>query len=144
MAKEANIIVNGLPIEVTKAGRCTAFLIDQEEWPLLRTRIRLQVENVLKGSVGLDQLNFYRYEWCGDYIRNGTPEWNAIREGERSVFFLEPVGTEFRAFSDYTYTRLSIFTGYHTTEEIRGESVPEQIFWLMLTPGPQTDSELFA
>lgn len=144
MSKEAAIIVNAIPIKITAVSRCTRYHIANEEWPLIKTRFRLRVENSLKGSVALGDVDFYRYEWCGDYIRNGTPEWDRIWEGQRSVFFLEPLESDIRAFSDHTSSRHRIFTGYHKTEEIRGDSAAEKLFWLMTTPGQDTDPELFA
>jgi hypothetical protein len=150
MAKEAPIVVVGIAKSISIAATCRMFdsTISAEksesEWPLALKLVTLQVENVLKGLSDVHEVSFYRYEWCGDYIRNGTPEGNRIDTDSRSVYFLRWEQNSLRAFNDYTYTRLPIWSGRHETNDIQGNSIEERLVWLMMTPGDNMNRETFA
>ena len=94
MAKEAPIVVVGVAKSVTRVASCRTFDSSvsseklEDEWPLSLKLVSLEVENVLKGSSDVREVSFYRYEWCGDYVRNGTPEVAGISAGSRSIYFL--------------------------------------------------------
>src|SRR5262245_1669960 len=94
MAKDAPIVVVGTAKSIKTIGACRIFdssisaQQSEDEWPLSLKFVTLQVENVLRGLSDVRELSFYRYEWCGDYIRNGSPEINAVDAERRSVYFL--------------------------------------------------------
>jgi len=150
MAKAAPIIVVGVAKSVRILGRCRRFdasisaETSESEWPLSLELVTLRIENVLKGLSDTPEVSFYRYEWCGDYIRNGSPEINTIDPGRRSVYFLRTDNNHLRAFNDYTYTQRPLWSGRHETTNIQGNSIEEQLVWLMMTPGADLDQEAFA
>ena len=150
MAKGAPIVVVGTAKSINTVGACRIFdssicaQQSEDEWPLSLKLVTLAVENVLRGLSDVRELSFYRYEWCGDYIRNGSPEVNSLDTETRSVYFLRTDQNYLRAFNDYTYTRLPLWSGRHETSEIQGNSVEEQLVWLMMTPGADMKSEAFA
>jgi hypothetical protein len=114
------------------------------QWPLSLKLVSLQVENVLKGFSDVREISFYRYEWCGSYIRNGTPEVAGISAGSRSIYFLRMDNNYLRAFNDYTYTHLRLWSGRHENSEIQGDSIVERLIWLMISPGHDMNGEEFA
>ena len=150
MAKEAPIVVVGVAKSVTRVASCRTFDSSvsseklEDEWPLSLKLVSLEVENVLKGSSDVREVSFYRYEWCGDYVRNGTPEVAGISAGSRSIYFLRMDNNYLRAFNDYTYTHLPLWSGRHENTEIQGDSIDEQLIWLMMSPGHDMNGEAFA
>jgi len=150
VAKEAPIIVVGVAKSVSTVTACRSFdssVTDQksdDEWPLSLKFVTLDIENVLKGFPNVSEIGFYRYEWCGNYIRNGSPEINNIDLKSRSIYFLRLEQNELRAFNDYTHTHLPLWSGQHRTADIQGNTIQEQLIWLMMTPGENMDEEAFA
>lgn len=151
MAKEAPIVVVGIAKSVTTVASCRTFdssisaqESEEKEWPLSLKLVSLQVENVLKGLSDAREVSFYRYEWCGDYIRNGSPEVGSLNAGGRAVYFLRTDKNNLRAFNDYTYTHLRLWSGRHENAGIQGNSMEERLVWLMITPGQDMDGEAFA
>jgi hypothetical protein len=150
MTKEAPMVVVGVAKSVAIVASCRIFdsSVSPEksgdEWPLSLKLITLDVENVLKGLPNVHEVSFYRYEWCGNYIRNGTPEVKLIDPGSRGIYFLRSENNYLRAFNDYTYTHLRLWSGFHKTADIQGDSLEERIVWLMMTPGADINGEAFA
>jgi hypothetical protein len=108
------------------------------------TRIRLQIEQVLKGPLGGDRLNFYYYTYSLENDRDlGVPRFRPI-PGDRRIFFLQGFDGGYRSVGDVTDYTLAVKSGYHRRDFCGGKPIGCCIAETLLTPGEGYDPRRFA
>lgn len=108
------------------------------------TKITLRVEQVLKGTVGTDQLDFYYYTFSRENGRDlGIPRYLPVI-GERRIYFLQAFQKGYRSVGDVADYTLPVESGYHDQDFCRGKSVGCCVAEILLVPGQGYDSEAFS
>src|SRR5690348_12303910 len=109
------------------------------DWQLVR--VKAASENVLKGQISQNQLEFFYYTSLGPASGN----WNALRVGDRCVFFFVLEQGILRAVRDFWRSSIEVGSGRHgTPASTEPAAVNEQVVRLLLTPGSDLQPTRFS
>ena len=99
------------------------------------TRITIDVETVIKGSVPTNLVTFYYFIFAKENATDlGRPRY--IPEGgQRRIFFLKPENGLLRSVGDVTDYTLGLRSGRHARDYCQGENAGGCIGMMLLTPG---------
>lgn len=139
MIQSSSIIVIGQVKSLDYLGSSVTATDDRGnhgDWQLLR--VRTSVENILKGRVEGNLIDFYFYVWLGGAVG----DWNALHIADRCVFFLTVSNGVLRAVRDYERSSIEVGTGRHAKTPA-GASIQERIAILLLTPGDNLEPRRF-
>jgi hypothetical protein len=108
-------------------------------------RVRVAVENVLKGRVTHPEIDFFYFRYSAyTRIDIGVFAYQPQR-GDHRVFFLREENGIFRAVKDVTDYTLQVHSGSHQgTAPPPGSSLREGVGWVLLTPGRGMKDAVFA
>ena len=108
------------------------------------TRIRIAVENVVKGTVGKRVIEFYYYAYSTESdVDLGVPRY-LPEIGQRRIYFLTPWETTYRSIGDVTNFTLQVRSGIHRDTFCRGKQPGCCIAETLLVPGKNLDVPSFA
>lgn len=110
------------------------------------TRVRIQVEQVLRGAVAQGALTFYYYAYSpsGEVGPPGGARLYRTYAGARYVFFLQTSPGGYRSVGDVTDYAFRVLSGRHGEDFCRGKSVGCCIAEILLVPGEGYDAQAFA
>jgi hypothetical protein len=108
------------------------------------TRITIGVEEVIKGNVKLNQIEFYYFTFspAASEVDLGVPRY-LPDVGQRRIYFLKPSYGSYRSVGDVTDYTLRVSSGSHTKGFCRGKSPNRCIAEILLLPQADVDTKLF-
>lgn len=110
------------------------------------TRVRIRVEQVLRGAIAQSALTFYYYAFSpsGEVGPPGGAKLYSSYPGKRYIFFLQSFPGGYRSVGDVTDYALLVSSGRHGEDFCRGELVGCCIARILLVPGEGYDAQAFA
>ena len=107
-------------------------------------RVRLAVENVLKGPGVGRQIDVYYFQYSA-YTRVFRNVFlYRPRPGDYRIFFLREEAGVFRAIKDVSDFTLEVYSGSHQNAMLPPGSPGQAIAWVLLTPGEGIRQDVFA
>jgi hypothetical protein len=141
--REAPIVLVGKVAGVRTVGRPR--LAEQDTRILIQlTRISLNVENVVRGQLQGNDLEFYAYTYSDQNTTDFGPGRFIPTTGTRRMFFLTQFSRGYRSVGDVIDYTLQVASGRHGQDFCQGDSFEDCIAKLLLVPGTGFDSEAFA
>jgi len=139
----APIIVLGRVLEVNDVGQPRPSSGDRRIRTQL-TRIRIDVEEVIKGDVKANPLEFYYFTFspAASEIDLGVPRY-LPDVGQRRIYFLKPAKGSYRSVGDVTDYTLRVSSGSHTQGSCTGKSPGCCIAEILLIPRQDIDAGWF-
>jgi hypothetical protein len=138
----APVIVLGRVLKVDTVGEPHASPGDARIKTQL-TRIQIAVEQLIKGNVRSNGIEFYYFTYSTDnHVDFGVPRY-IPNVGQRRIYFLQPWKTTYRSIGDVTDYTLRVDSGRHPREFCRGEPPGCCIAEILLTPGVGVDPHYF-
>ena len=138
----APVIVVGRVIAVNQVGGPRRSPGDSRVKTQL-TRIRIDVEQAVKGNPGPSPTDFYYFTYALENVADlGVPKY-VPEVGQRRIYFLKPWNNTYRSVGDVTNYTLRVPSGAHTTGFCRGKEPGCCIAEILLVPGPDLDAERF-
>ncbi len=110
------------------------------------TKVRIRVEQVLRGAVARGALTFYYYAFSphSEVGPPGGAKLYSSYPGKRYIFFLQSFPGGYRSVGDVTDYALLVSSGRHSEDFCRGMSVGCCIAQILLVPGEGCDAQAFA
>lgn len=139
----APIIVLGHVLEVNEIGTPQASGMDPRIKTQL-TRIKIDVEEVIKGNLNSNPIEFYYFVYSADAseVDLGVPRY-LPDVGQRRIYFLKRSGNSYRSVGDITDYTLPVNSGSHTKGFCQGKSPGCCIAEILLIPQHDYDSSWF-
>jgi hypothetical protein len=108
------------------------------------TRIRVEIEAVIKGDLSSNPTDFYYFTYSPDTseVDLGVPRY-LPEVGQRRIYFLKPSGGSYRSVGDVTDYTLRVSSGSHTMDFCTGKSPGCCIAEILLAPQPDIDAGRF-
>jgi hypothetical protein len=138
----APIIVLGRVLEANDIGRPAPSRGDPRVI-LSLTRIRIDVEQVVRGPVRANPIEFYYFTFSSQNRKNLGVPYYLPTLGQRRIFFLKPSDGTYRSVGDLTDYTLRAMTGNHPKEFCKGKTPGCCIADLSLIPGEGFDRKFF-
>jgi hypothetical protein len=139
---KASIVVLGKVTGARPVGRPRAAREDPSLLIQL-TRITLQAEMTLKGSLPRNTIYFYYYTFSERNTQDLGVYHYLPSLGERRIFFLRNSDGEYRSVGDVTDYTLPVRSGFHEPNICQAGPLGCCIARILLTPGKGYDSESF-
>jgi hypothetical protein len=138
----APVIVVGRVVESRAIGRPRNSPGDSRVRTQL-TRLKISIEEVVKGAVRTNTLEFYYFTYSLDNTVDLGVPWYIPRVGQRRVYFLRLEGGVYRSVGDVTNYTLEVSSGIHSLGFCRGKAPGCCIAEMLLTPGRDMDVNMF-
>jgi hypothetical protein len=141
--KGAPIIVLGRVLEVNEIGQPQQSSADPRIKTQL-TRIKIDVEVVIKGEVRSSSIEFYYFMFsaAASEVDLGAPRYLPAVD-QRRIYFLKPSGGSYRSVGDVTDYTLRVSSGSHTKGFCKGKSPGSCIAEKLLVPQQEIDIRWF-
>jgi len=139
----APIIVLGHVLEVSEIGQPQRSRTDGRI-KIQLARIKIEVEEMIKGNVGSSPMEFYYFVFSADAseVDLGVPRY-LPDVGQRRIYFLKPSSGSYRSVGDvYDYT-LQVSSGSHSRGFCKGKSPGCCIAEILLVPQQDYDASWF-
>lgn len=143
LEREAPLIVLGRVIGVTEVGRPVPSRSDARVKTQL-DRIKINVEEVVKGSMSSSTLEFYYFTYSpsASEIDLGVPRY-LPEVGQRRLYFLKAANGSYRSVGDITNYTLRVSSGSHQRGFCAGKSPGCCMAEILLVPQPDLDIRWF-
>jgi hypothetical protein len=138
----APIIVLGQVLGARDIGRAAPSKGDPRVIVQL-TRIRIDVEQVVKGVVGASPLEFSYFTFSARNRNSLGVPYYLPSIGQHRIFFLEPSEHTYRSVGDLTDYTLRVMTGSHPKEFCKGKPPGCCIAEILLVPGEGLNRRFF-
>jgi hypothetical protein len=139
----APIIVSGRLLEVSAIGRPQRSPGDARIKTQL-TKIKIDVEEVVKGSIRANPLEFYYFTYSTEDQGDLGVPFYLPSVGQHRIFFLKPYHSTYRSVGDVTNFTLPVRTGSHPDGFCQGKKPGCCIGEMLLIPEQDLDTERFA
>lgn len=107
------------------------------------TRIKIDVEEVIKGDVRSNRMNFYFFTYSSqNKVDLGVPRYEP-EVGQRRVYFLRPWQDSYRSVGDVTNYNLPVRSGTHARGFCQGKEPGCCIAEILLVPTQDIDVQWF-
>jgi hypothetical protein len=138
----APIIVLGKVLNVENVGGSARSPGD----PRIRTqltRIKIDVEQIVKGSIRSNAIEFYFFTYASDNrVDLGVPRY-VPEIGQRQIYFLEPWQKTYRSIGDVTNYNLPMPSGTRPKDFCRGKDPGCCMAEMLLVPGRGVEVDWF-
>jgi len=141
-ASAAPLIVLGRVLSVDKIGQPQRSQGDAQVKTEL-TRIRIDVEQEIKGVIPANPMEFYFFELSEESdVGAGVPAYMPVA-GQRRIYFLRAEAGRYRSVGDVARFNLEVWNGTHEPGFCRGMSPGRCVSELLLAPAGITNVEAF-
>jgi hypothetical protein len=139
----APLIVVGQVLKVEDVGSPQR-AIDDHRVGVQLTRITVNVEETIKGTIKSGPLSFFYFRYSPDTSEIDLGARRYIPDvGQRRMFFLKPAGSMYRMIGDVLDYTLPVNTGSHSGELCTGQSPGCCIARILLIPHPDVETQWY-